>query len=266
MADPDINVRIIPDSPVTRDALKVFSFGDAPIESYRWEINGRTVEGENGASLPPGLARKDDLVSVLVAGQGRQGRAEARIGNSPPRVLEMTFSPAEFSRGADITVSPRADDPDDDPVNLSYRWLVNDEEMLDRGATLSGESFRRGDRIALQVTPFDGELQGEVFQTRALIVPNAPPRIVSSPPASFESRIYNYRVRAEDADDDPLTYALPAAPSGMDIDPETGEVVWPIGSDQSGEHGVRIEVRDETGARAYQEYNVTISIPEQADN
>ncbi len=266
-AKPDFNVMLAPDSPGVRDPLRVISLDGAPIESYRWEVNNMVIEGENSASLPPGFARKGDTVSVVATSLRSEARAAALMVNTPPKILELPFSPADFYRGVDITVTPLAEDPDDDPVSFTYLWLINDEELpWESGATLPGERFRRGDRLALQVTPFDGEVHGEAFRSRALVVPNAPPNFVSIPPESFESRIYRYQAIADDADGDALTYLLAAAPAGMVINEKTGEVVWTIGADQSGEQRVRIEVQDEAGAKAFQEYTITISLTEQARN
>jgi hypothetical protein len=265
--NPDFNVMLAPDSPGVRDALRVISLDGAPIESYRWEVNNLVIEGESSASLAPGIARKGDTVSVAATALGSEARAAALIANSPPKILELPFAPADYYRGVDITVTPRAEDPDDDPVSFSYLWFVNDEELpWESGATLPGERFRRGDRLALQVTPFDGEVYGEVFRSRALVVPNAPPNFVSTPPESFESRIYRYQAIADDADGDALTYLLAAGPAGMRINEKTGEVLWTIGADQSGEQRVRLEVQDEAGDRAFQEYTITISLTEQARN
>jgi hypothetical protein len=266
-AKPDFNVMLAPDSPGVRDTLRVISLDAAPIESYRWEVNNLVIEGESSASLAPGVARKGDTVSVVATGLGREARAAVRIVNSPPKILKLPFAPADFYRGVDITVTPLAEDPDDDPLSFNFLWMINDEELpWESGATLPGERFRRGDRLALQVTPFDGEVHGEAFRSRALVVPNAPPNFVSTPPESFESRIYRYQAIADDADGDALTYLLAAAPAGMVIHEKTGEVVWTIGADQSGEQRVRIEVQDEAGAKAFQEYTVTISLSEQVRN
>ena len=67
-------------------------------------------------------------------------------------------------------------------------------------------------------------------------------------------------------DGDSLTYVLETAPAGMVINEATGAIVWPIGADQSGEHKVKILVSDETQAKAFQEYTITISLTEQATN
>lgn len=261
-----LGVMIAPDSPVRRDTLRAVSTGSVPIESYRWEIDNQSIE-EESASLPPGLARKGETVTVIATGQGREAQDSVQIVNSPPKVMDLPFTPADFYQGIDITVTPRANDPDDDPVEFDFVWFRNDEVMPgEKSPTLSGLSFRRGDRIAIQVIPFDGTDHGEPFLSRAVVVPNASPDIVSTPPVNFKSRVYRYQVRAEDVDGDSLTYVLETGPAGMVINETSGQIVWPIGADQSGEHKVKIVVADAIQAVAFQEYTITISLTEQATN
>jgi hypothetical protein len=265
--DAGLSLSIDPDSPITGERLLAVSSKGLSIESYLWEINNQIIEGETSSSLPPGLARKGDTVAVIAKAQGREARATVQIANTPPKIVELPFTPADFYQGIDITVTPRVVDPDDDPVNFDFIWSINDEVLPgEKGESLSGNSFRRGDRIALQVIPFDSIDHGEPFQSRAVVVPNAPPDIVSTPPVNFKSRVYQYQVRAEDRDGDSLSYVLEAAPAGMTINQTTGLVVWPIESNQSGEHKVKIVVLDEILAKAFQEYNINISLTEQATN
>lgn len=190
-------------------------------------------------------------------------RAAVSTVNTPPRILELPFTPVDFYQGVDITVTPQAVDADGDPVSFDFTWFINDEELLgEKGETLSGHRFRRGDRIALQVTPYDGKDYGKTFESKAVVVPNAAPDIVSTPPVNFKSRVYQYQVKAEDVDGDALSYSLETAPAGMVINKTTGEVVWPIGANQSGEHKVKIVVADEKQSQAFQEYSITITLTE----
>ena len=265
--DAALSVTISPALPTTRDMIQAVSIGNFPVESYRWEINSQSLEGQVSPSLPAGIARKGDAVAVIATVQGREVRATVQIVNSPPKVVELPFTPAYFYQGIDITVTPRVVDPDDDPVSFDFSWFINDGVILgEKEETLSGHRFRRDDRITLQVIPFDGKDYGEPFQSGAVVVPNASPDIVSTPPVNFKSRVYQYQVKAEDVDGDTLSYVLETAPDGMVINKGTGEIVWPIGANQSGEHKVKIVVLDEAQAKAFQEYTITISLTEQVTN
>ncbi len=64
------------------------------------------------------------------------------------------------------------------------------------------------------------------------------------------NRQYRYPVRAVDADGDTLAYTKLAGPDGLAVDPGTGLVTWTPGSDQAGDHTVRVRVSDGRGGGA----------------
>jgi hypothetical protein len=68
-------------------------------------------------------------------------------------------------------------------------------------------------------------------------------------------------VKAVDADGDPLSFLLEAAPPGMVIDKETGHLVWQIPPDQLGSHRVRIVAEDGQGGKAFQEFDFPLPAP-----
>ena len=53
-------------------------------------------------------------------------------------------------------------------------------------------------------------------------------------------RAYEYQVVATDPDNDPLTYSLPTAPSGMQVS-ASGRVTWTPAANQAGGHDVVVE-------------------------
>lgn len=194
---------------------------------------------------------------------GQSATAAAPGGNRPPKVIAVQFKSPFIHRGVDIEVVPEGFDPDGDLVAYRYHWFINGEKLADLdGPVLAGDRFRKGDRVALRVVPFDGREEGTAFTGQVLTIPNAPPRFVSSPPLQFKGQVYAYDLKAEDSDGDLLTYSLEAAPSGMTIDSRSGGVTWEIGKDQAGEHPIRIVAQDEEGMRALQEYTLTIAISE----
>lgn len=84
---------------------------------------------------------------------------------------------------------------------------------------------------------------------------NLPPSFTSEPPATAPiGEVYRYRVTATDPDGDAITFALVEAPSGMDIDPVSGVILWLPSLAISGPHAVTVEARDPLGAAATQSY------------
>jgi len=258
------SVDLLPPAPKVNDGLQALVRGGGGASTFRWERNGETIDGQGNDRLAPFNARRGDEVRVVVNSGGEEASASVVLVNSPPEVGSLPLKTPYIHRGVDIEVIPEGADDDGDPVSFRYRWFINGEKLEGAdGPVLGGEQFRRGDRIGLQVVPTDGKEEGAPFSGKELIIPNAPPRFVTTPPQQFRASTYFYDARAEDPDGDQLTYALEIAPDGMSIDPNAGVVRWEIGEAQAGEHPVCIVARDEEGMKDVQEYVVTISIQEQ---
>ncbi|MBS3119767.1 putative Ig domain-containing protein, partial [Candidatus Woesearchaeota archaeon] len=85
---------------------------------------------------------------------------------------------------------------------------------------------------------------------------NSNPVIVSNPNVTATVNIaYYYKVSAQDADGDALTYQLGQAPTGMQIDAQ-GLVTWVPG--QAGSYSVTVEVSDGQGS-AQQAFIISVS-------
>ncbi len=256
---------ITPDSPtVTTDLTAVVS-GMGKGVTYRWMINGSMIAGETGPVLLKDLYRKGDTITLIVTSEGKDATATTVIQNSLPRVVAVPFSPERVIAGRDISVVPQAVDPDGDDVMFHYQWTVNGEDIPGDTSILKGNLFKHGDSVTLTVIPYDNEAAGEPFVSKALIIPNAPPQFVSTPPREFSNKTYTYQAKAEDPDGDPVTYTLGSAPQGMTIDPHSGLITWTIGGDQGGNHEVEVVATDPGGMKAYQRYTLSITIAKQGE-
>ncbi len=256
-----LRVTLLPAAPKTGDSIRATVRGGAATRLH-WYIDGDRLEGHSGAVLPAGTARKGQKVEVVAQSGAEKAAASVVIANTPPRITAVSFSDPAVHRGVGIEVSPRAEDADGDPVRFDVRWVVNGEEVpFVDGPFLPGDHFRRGDRILVEVTPFDGEEHGPPFRGAELEIPNAPPAFVSEPPAAFTEEGYRYRVRAEDPDGHPLTYYLEEGPAGMRIDAASGELFWGIADIRPGDHRVRIGVHDTEGMNARQEFVLSVNQP-----
>jgi hypothetical protein len=260
-AGPALSVTILPEAPTRSTDLKaVCSRTDGIL--YRWEQNGQVVPGEEGAILTAGKRfSKGDAITVTVRDQGMTASATITIGNSLPTVTSVTLRPEVISRGIDINATPEAHDADGDPVQFVYAWFVNGTELPETGAVLGGDRFKRGDTVSLSVTPSDGEGTGAPLMTKPLVIQNAPPRFISTPPSEFQSDVYRYQAAAEDPDSDPLTYILLAAPPGMSVDVQSGVIALQIKKELAGTHQIEIAVQDAFGAKASQSYSLVLNIP-----
>ncbi|TFG38256.1 MAG: hypothetical protein E4H46_00070 [Desulfobacterales bacterium] len=262
--EPVFTVMILPPQPRATDDLQASVIGVGGPLTFAWRKNGELLAGHNNARLPHLELVHGDLVSLVVAAHGREVSAETVIHNSPPKVTAVTCKVSSLNRGVNLEVEPLAEDADGDPVAFRFVWQVNDEELFgENGPVLSGGAFHKGDIIKLEVVPYDEEDEGDSFTNGLVYVAgNAPPRFVSSPPATFASMEYRYQARAIDPDDDDVRYELVAGPAGMTIDPVSGLVLWPIPVGVSVAEKVRIEARDAEGAGGYQEYLLQLKTAE----
>jgi hypothetical protein len=229
---------------------------------YRWARNGRIIEEETAPLLSRKWFSRGDTISVTVIADGQEAAASIMINNSPPVVTSVMLSPEQLRRGVDITALPQSVDADGDNVRFSYKWRINGNDVPEDRPMLNGNQFKRGDRISLTVTPYDSSGPGEVFNSKEIIIPNAAPSFVTTPPKDFSGDTYFYQAMAEDPDGDPITYSLVSPPAGMTIDSNTGMIQWKIGGDQAGNHTIEIVAQDPEGARISQKYTLAITIPE----
>ena len=253
-----LDVKILPDAPTVLTDLQALYSGRGTA-TYQWQKDGQPLDGENSLLLSKSRLSKGDLISVVVTAGGEEGEASITIGNSPPTVTSVPFSPEHVYAGVDITVAPVGSDPDADAVGFHYHWSINDKEVPEDTPVLKGALFKRGDKINLIVIPYDQDGEGKPLVSQNMIIPNGPPRIISNPP-EFHGSAYAYQVIAEDPDGDPLSYALASAPPGMSVDARTGMISWNIDEKSAGTHVVEVIAQDPGGLKASQKYSLTMTV------
>jgi hypothetical protein len=259
-----LTVKIAPERPAVSSELQaVCSCASDPSAQYRWELNGAVLQDERGVSLPPkNRFSKGDRITVTVSSSGASTSATTVIGNSAPVTASVSFQPDIIYRGISITAVPASTDDDGDEVQYRYQWSINGQELPEDTAVMRGDRFRRGDRIALTVTPYDSGGTGLPYTTREIVIPNGPPRFISTPEVNFQSESYEYQAIAADPDGDQITYALVSGPSGMSVDPQSGIVRLQIRKEHAGAHTVVLEAQDPAGLKASQSFTLNLTIPE----
>ncbi len=258
-----LTVKILPEMPtVVSDLNAVVAYTGSGQVAEKWERNGQMIEGENSPVLfSKKRFVKGDRITVTITADGESASATVEIKNSLPVVTSLMFSPEFIYRGVDITASPVGFDADGDLVRFTYKWSVNGEELSEITPVMRGDRFKRGDRVSLVIIPYDNEGEGVPFISKPIIIPNAPPHFVSTPPAEFQAETYVYQAVAEDPDGDILTYSLVSAPQGMTIDARTGMITMKIMKEHAGTHPIEIVVQDPEGTRVSQQYSLTLTMP-----
>ena len=258
-----VTVRILPVNPTTKDCLQAVIQGVPGRNAVIWTINGENVLSGTDNELCNGGYHRDDTVTVEVGTHDQGARASVMIANSPPRVVNISSTPAEIYAGTDISVIPVAEDADGDSVDFSYQWLINGvADPLLTQATLPGNRFTKGDTVQVLIVPNDFFDNGPTYESFAQPIPDAAPRITSQPPQGITSLDYRYQVEVSDPDDNEFSFRLAEAPEGMTIDATSGLIAWSLVDAKPGTHTIAIIVADPDGAEAAQEYTLTLAASE----
>ncbi len=264
------SITILPERPTKESELNLSiqsndPDGDSITYQYQWIRNDEEIIGENKGVLKSGKFKKGDFIRVrLTPSDGKVDgtpflSTPVRILNSPPVIQEVRIEPKVGYVTDRLKANVKGSDLDGDFIYYTYQWEKNGAILNEeRGEILERGQFKKGDSIAVIVSPDDREVQGSPKKSEALIITNSPPLIVSSPPTSVEKTTYIYQVKANDPDNDLLTFNLKSGPKGMELDKQTGLIKWEIQKADKGTHSIEIEVSDDAGAKSIQRYILTI--------
>jgi hypothetical protein len=258
-----VTVKILPEDPISTGCIQAVIQGTPGRSAVIWKVNDVIVSTGTDTQLCSDNYKRDDTVTVIVGTNEQGDQSSVSIGNSLPRVVDISSTPVEIFAGVDITVVPVAEDADGDSVDFTYQWLINgDADTVLTQATIPGNKFSKGDTIQVLIVPNDFYEDGPTYESYAQSVPNASPRIVSSPPQGIASLDYSYQVEVSDPDDSKFTFRLDEAPEGMSIDENIGLIQWALADVAPGDYTVAIIVSDSEGGEAAQEYTLSLGAPQ----
>jgi hypothetical protein len=147
-------------------------------------------------------------------------------------------------------------DADGDPVQLEIAWRKNGQPA-GTGYLLAAPA-KRGDKVSVTVTPFDGKERGKSATLFREIL-NTPPAIEGQEQFQVTDNAVTFHVRASDADGDPMTFSIKDAPAGMSIDRATGLVRWVTSPGTTGKVPFTVVVSDGAGGESTARFTVTIA-------
>jgi len=248
------SLAITPENATHNSTLRVviqgFNLPDAKIE---WLLNGQPIQSPISSQFNAGETRKGDTVQVKAIIQGKVLMSNIiEIKNAPPEITRVKILPEIFKPGDTLSVDVSGNDADGDEVAIAYEWTKNGEPA-GKGKQLE-VPVKRGDKIAVMITPSDGEVNGAAVVLKREIK-NMPPMIVADDKFHFDGKLFSYQIKAIDPDGDSLIYTLKQAPEGMVVD-KTGLITWKA-SDKS-RHAVTVQVTDAEGGEASYTFNVTL--------
>lgn len=241
--------------------------GDPLRLDIEWSHNGQVIQkGRQASVAPDGLRKGDDLAVTVVASDGRDEsdpvRVATQIANQLPALLEVLLTPeGGVQPGQTVTAIPQATDPDGDPLEYEFTWLLNDREV--RGATAATfdtRSLERGDKLKARVSVSDGEDASPELDSKVLDVANRPPRILGAPVIEAVVGGVEGQLEAEDPDGDvSLRFRLLEGPRGLVVDPISGRISWKPEAGSTGTHPVEVAVADTFGAESALRFELTVS-------
>lgn len=244
--------------------------GDPVTLRYEWRVGSRRLMDEGSRITVPESATWDSVEVVVVASDGKD-ESEPRIGrfragNRAPRITALDIDTIEVA-GARGTIEPHwrvvatVVDTDRNDTSVDYEWIVNGEVVEQSTDLFSKRRVARGDEVRVRGTPFDGQSHGPTLESPPFVIGNAPPEIVSSPPGLDATGTFRYTPEIHDGDaEDRFRFALLRGPDGMEIDPETGLLVWTPTAADVGSHPVELQVSDAFGGRSRQKFAVSVQV------
>lgn len=191
-APPIATVTFAPTAPTRARALQAVTTlqdidGDEVTATYAWTVEGVPF-ALVGDTLPAQALVRGQTISVRVtpndgAIDGTAVNASVVVDNALPTVAAVTLSPADdVTTDVELTASVEGVfDIDGDDVTLSYRWFVDDIEVIGvTRPTLAAYTARKGQSIVVEVTLADGLAAGAPLRSAPVAVVDAAPSLASA--------------------------------------------------------------------------------------
>jgi len=221
-----------------------------------WFVNGKPVAGTLPFQFKPIDTKKGDKIHANATIKDIEVVSNIiTITNAPPELSRIKIMPEVFKQGDNLYVDVTGTDIDGDEVTILYEWTKNGEPAGNNKQI--DAPLERGDKVAIKITPFDGESYGRTAILNRDIK-NMPPAIIDDKKCNFNSKVFTCQIRATDPDGDALVYSIKSGPEGVTIDPVKGRISWNVPTDFKGKATITAAVNDGYGGEATQIFNVEI--------
>jgi hypothetical protein len=148
-----------------------------------------------------------------------------------PAIAKVEFQPAQPTSYDDVKAIAVLKNTGMTYVTFRYQWFVNGEIIRGKETPLLGKKhYKKGDRVYCRVQALRGMYESRIVKSRETRIKNTPPIIKYVHPGFVKiPGRFRYTINARDHDGDSLTYRLVSPPvPGIQLNPETGEIVWDI--------------------------------------
>ncbi len=185
------------------------------------------------------------------------------VVNRPPRITSLAVTDATEKQN--YLYEAIAFDPDADPLSWSLLKGPVGMSMEAKTGKLTWlpQPFHGGQDfdVSIEVSDGRGGVVTQSFKVKVKSV-NDPPKIVSTPPQrAIAGQVLVYTARAIDPDpNDSISWLRSAGPTGLTVDPVTGEVKWSVPSNLVGTTvTISIQAFDKARASDTQTFKVYVA-------
>lgn len=214
----DLVVRFRLDRPTRNFVVRVGRTGSAEIDELQADaLTEREVDGlqEFEVVVPARRTQRGQVWTfegrASYAGQVARDVVQLTVANTPPTV-SVRLDPENPTTLDDIRAIAEVHDPDDNPVQVLYKWEINDEPFFVTTATFPARATKRDDVIRVTVTARDDEYEAPSAVAQ-IVVENIPPgaaevEIVPNPATQDAPMVCMIVVPAIDPDGDAVDYLI----------------------------------------------------------
>ena len=256
--DSSHSIEIDPSDATRNSTLNLTIKGNPPEAKIEWLVNGNTVAPQAVRNqFKTAETRKGDKVQAKAIIGDREILSNiVTIKNTPPELSRVKIMPEIFKPGDKLYVDTAGSDIDGDDVSVSFEWTKNGEPA--GNSKEIGAEIKRGDRISVKITPYDGETYGSSI-TLNREIRNLPPMIAKENKSIFNGKTYTYQINAVDPDEDQLTYTLKEGPEGMTIDSANGIITWEVPPGDTENHNIKVLISDNQGGELLVPFTLKIT-------
>ena len=157
----------------------------------------RRAQDHWSCALPGLAAAMGALLLSACLGDNGTANSPAESGNHPPTIKAVSILPTPAVLAGPLRVRVEAQDLDLDTIKFKYRWSVNGKVIVEQTQdSFSPDLLRRGDQVVVEVTPFDGVIEGTPFRSIPASVVNTAP-IISNVDVEFDYQGQGRRMMAK---------------------------------------------------------------------
>jgi hypothetical protein len=167
----------------------------------------------------------------LACGEAREGSEQnvlhetADRANQAPTIESIALEPASPTPGGAVRVIVEVNDPDGDPVKMSYEWKLDGRPVGNGTAKLMLHEAERGDDLEVVVVASDGRDDSEP-ESKSVRIANQPPTVqrlrVAPSNTVTAGEIIEASAEARDPEGDPLEFVYTWELNGREVGGDPG--------------------------------------------